>query len=160
NEIETVFIRQHHIGDDETALARRDPPPQSRGGSRGAHVVARAAQCLIENRADRRVAIGNQDASRWHYSSSPSAAAFGNKTRKIVFLGIESHSITPPWSPMIFATNARPRPEPRVFVVTNGSKMCGMRSAGTPEPLSRTVTSSGRLSRSPDTGALTRTPGR
>ena len=38
-----------------------------------------------------------------------------------VRLGWLSHSMTPPWSPMIFATSAKPRPLPLGFDVTNGS---------------------------------------
>ena len=48
---------------------------------------------------------------------------------------------------MILATSASPRPAPFALVVTKGSKMCGRRSDGIPLPLSRTVTSNGRLSR-------------
>ena len=56
----------------------------------------------------------------WGYDKELRGKA-GIKTRKIVLRGCESHSITPPWSPMILATNARPRPEPEALVVTKGS---------------------------------------
>ena len=60
----------------------------------------------------------------------------GISTRKVVRRGCDSHSMTPPWSPMILATSARPRPVPLVLEVTKGSKRCGSRSSGTPGPLS------------------------
>ena len=41
----------------------------------------------------------------------------------------------PPWSPMILATRARPRPEPCAFVVTKGSKRWGIRSCGHARPV-------------------------
>ena len=44
---------------------------------------------------------------------------------------------------MILDTNARPRPDPVGFVVTNGSNRWGNRSSGTPGPLSFTQNSSG-----------------
>ena len=44
------------------------------------------------------------------------------RTRNVVRWPWLSHSTMPPWPPMILATSARPRPEPFVFVVMNGSK--------------------------------------
>ncbi len=66
----------------------------------------------------------------------------------------------PPWSPMILATSASPSPVPDGLVVTNGSNRCGMRSVGTPAPLSSTAISSGRLTRAWLPGTDRRTPGR
>src|ERR1043166_5477959 len=66
----------------------------------------------------------------------------------------------PPWSPTILATNARPRPLPVGLVVTNGSNKCGIRSSGTPGPLSRTQNSSGSDTRALEPGPASRTPGR
>src|SRR5215813_793274 len=48
---------------------------------------------------------------------------------------------------MILATNASPRPEPVGLVVTKGSNRCGIRSSGTPGPLSLTQNSSGSHAR-------------
>ena len=39
-------------------------------------------------------------------------SAIGSRTRNTVFFGSDSHSMTPPWSPMILATRASPRPVP------------------------------------------------
>ena len=61
---------------------------------------------------------------------------------------------------MILATSARPSPVPDGLVVTKGSKRCGMRSVGTPAPLSSTAISSGRLTRALLPGTESRTPGR
>ena len=61
---------------------------------------------------------------------------------------------------MIFDTNARPRPEPVGFVVTNGSKRWGRISSGTPGPLSFTQNSSGSDTRVLVPGSESRTPGR
>ena len=66
----------------------------------------------------------------------------------------------PPWSPMILATRASPSPVPDGLVVTNGSNRCGIRSDGTPPPLSSTAISSGRLTRAWLPGTESRTPGR
>ena len=46
------------------------------------------------------------------------------------------------------------------FVVTNGSKRCGMRSSGTPGPLSTTQNSIGSPTRMFEPGTVSRTPGR
>jgi len=53
----------------------------------------------------------------------PSRGAYiGMRIRNVVRRGRDSHSIVPPWSPMIFATKASPRPVPAGLVVMNGSK--------------------------------------
>src|SRR6185312_6637866 len=155
--VEAGLVGQHHIGDDQVALARGRPAPQAGRGAGGAHVIASPAQRLVQDRADGTVIVADKNCGGHHCSS---ARALGSSTRKTVRLGTDSHSITPPWSPMILATSARPSPEPRSLVVTNGSKMWGIRSAGTPAPLSRTVTSSGSDRRSPERPEPKRTPGR
>ena len=59
--VEGVFVRHHHVGDDQIALARRDPAPQ-RGRIRGhANVMSRARQRLVEHGADRGIVVGDQD---------------------------------------------------------------------------------------------------
>ena len=87
------------------------------------------------------------------------AANMGIKTRNVVRRGWDSHSTVPPWSPMSFATSARPRPVPDDFVVTNGSNRCAAISGGTPGPLSRTQNSSGRLTGVDAPGTRILTPG-
>src|SRR6185437_3222776 len=135
-----------------------NPAPQARRRAGGAHVIAGASQGLVQHRPDGAVIVADKNGRR-HVQLSPPRAC-GSNTRKIVRPSTESHSTTPPWSPTILATNAKPRPEPRTLVVTKGSKMYGSRSAGTPEPLSRTVTSSGSDTRSPAIPAPNFTPGR
>ena len=53
------------------------------------------------------------------------AACIGKSTRKIVLRGCASHSTMPPWSPMVLATSARPRPVPSLLVVTKASNNSG-----------------------------------
>ena len=61
DQIEAAFVGQHHIGDDQIALARRDPAPQAGGRAGGAHVIAGAAQRLVQHGADGAVVVGDQD---------------------------------------------------------------------------------------------------
>ena len=68
NQIEAVFVRQNDVGDDEVAVAGRNPAPEARRGSRRAHVIARAAERLVEHGADRRVVVADQDRSGGHVS--------------------------------------------------------------------------------------------
>ena len=78
----------------------------------------------------------------------------------MVRLGSLSSSMMPPWSLMILATSARPRPVPYGLVVTNGSNRCSFRCSGTPEPLSSIWIISGRLMRVSEPCTERRTPGR
>jgi hypothetical protein len=66
DQIEGVFVRHHHVGDDEVALALADPAPQRRGVAGRTHFIAGARQSLIEHSADRGVVVCNQYASRRH----------------------------------------------------------------------------------------------
>ena len=115
-----------------------------------AHRIAGPRQRLVEHGADRRVVVGDEDIAERHVTSvlmlmSAGPGQAGISTRKTVRRGCDLHSMTPPWSPMILATSARPRPVPLALVVTNGSKRCGIMSSGTPGPLSRTQNSSGSV---------------
>src|SRR6185437_3097752 len=167
-EVERVLVRHHHVGDDEIAVALAHPAPQRRRVAGRTHLVTGARQRLIEHRTDRRVVVGNQYASRRHLrpsqvpppGSASSPVNLGISTRKIVRLDCDSHSMIPPWSPTIFATKARPRPLPVGLVVTQGSNRCGMRSSGTPGPLSLTQNSRGSETRVLLPGSDRRTPGR
>ena len=58
-EIEGVFVGHHHVGDDEIAVALRDPTPQRRGIAARAHFVAGPRKRLVEHRADRGVVVGD-----------------------------------------------------------------------------------------------------
>ena len=70
-QVERVFVRHHHVGDDEIALALADPAPQRRRVAGQPHLVAGARQRLIEHRADRGVVVGDEYATCGHaYSSS------------------------------------------------------------------------------------------
>ncbi len=65
-QIERAFVRQQHVGDDQIAVALADPAPQ-RGGIAGrTDLIAGARQCLIEYGPDRRIVIGDENASRGH----------------------------------------------------------------------------------------------
>ena len=166
-EVEGVLVRHHHVGDDEIALPLRDPAPEGRGVAGRAHLVAGARKRLVEHGPDGGVVVGEEDVSARHRLGldvlsvpRPSRALYiGRSTRKVVRRGAGSHSTIPPWSPTIFATKASPRPLPWALVVTNGSNRSGRRSSGTPGPLSRTVSSIGRLTRSREPGTCRRMPG-
>ena len=69
-QIERVLVRHHHVGDDEVALPLADPAPQRRRVPRQSHLISGARQCLVENRADRRVIVGDKDATCGHRFSS------------------------------------------------------------------------------------------
>src|SRR5437868_5907135 len=114
--------------------------------------MADARQRLIENSADRRIVVGDENiAANGHLrspspsSSAPNGASFqaGIRMRKVVPRGVDSHSMMPPCSPTILATSASPSPEPFGLVVMKGSNRIGRISSETPEPLSRTQNSSG-----------------
>src|SRR5262249_27108502 len=166
--IEGVLVRHHHVGDDEVTVALAHPSPQGRGVAGGAYFVSGSRQGLIEHGADRGIVVGNQDASRGHCQPLqavlcgvlPPLANFGINKRKMVRRDCDSHSTTPPWSPTILATSARPRPLPVGLVVTKGSNRFGSRSSGTPGPLSLTQNSSGSDTRDFLPGTDRRTPGR
>src|SRR5205807_4023068 len=167
-EVEGVLVRHHHVGDDEVALPLADPAPQRCGVAGRADFVTCTRQRLVEHGADRRVVVRDQKVSRWHWhplqAASPGSASLprnmGMSTRKMVRRGCDSHSMIPPWSPIIFDTSAKPRPDPVDFVVTNGSNRWGNRSSGTPGPLSLTQNSSGSETRVLLPGSDSRTPGR
>src|SRR5690606_34750452 len=149
--VEAVFVGHHHVGDDQFALAFRGPAPKGCGIAGRPDLVADPPQCLIQHGTDRAVVVGNEDGTLLGHSNSPESSAVGlwtgRRALNTVRRGRLSHSITPPWSPMILATNASPRPVPLVLVVTKGSKRYGRISSGTPGPLSWTETSSGKWSR-------------
>ena len=92
--IEPALVRQHHVGNDEAALALRDPAPQARRRRRRAHVITRAAERLMQHRADRGVVIGDENGTSRH--TQPSLSALGSNTRNTVRPAVESHSTTPP----------------------------------------------------------------
>ena len=118
NEIEGVLVGHQHVGDDEIALALADPAPQRGGVAGRARRVAGAGERLIEHGADRGVVVGDENSCLWPLSSNrarccaASLSAIGISARKTVSLGRESHSMMPPWSPMILATSAKPSPVP------------------------------------------------
>ncbi len=168
-EIEGVFIRHHDIGHDQVAVAGCYPAPEGCGIGGDAHIVSGTAERLVQHGANGCVVIRDEDRCARHplvpfvigvSSSAASPLDAGMRTRKVVRLCWLSHSTMPPWPPMILATSARPRPDPFVLVVMNGSKRCGSRSGGTPGPLSCTQNSRGSeiFSRVPATER--RMPGR
>src|SRR6185369_9129063 len=123
----------------------RHPTPERGGVGGNSHVIAGAAQSLIKHGTNCRIIIRDEDRCCHRVgpvgvmvvaSSTDASLEAGIKTRNVVRLVWLSHSIMPPWSPIILATSARPRPLPFVLVVMNGSNRCGRRSAGTPGPLS------------------------
>ena len=120
DQVEAVLVRHDDVGDDEVALAVRNPSPQGRGVAGHPHIVSEPDQRLVEHHPDRAIIIGHQD-RRGHHPL-PSCATTGRNTRNTVRRGWLSNSMTPPWSPITLATNARPRPVPFRLVVTNGSK--------------------------------------
>ncbi len=70
-QIERVLVGHHHIGDDQVALALAYPAPQRRRVSCQPHLISGARESLVQNRTDRRVIIGDKDATCGHrYSSS------------------------------------------------------------------------------------------
>ena len=75
----------------------------------------------------------------------PAANCNGSITLKVVRPGSLSNSMAPPWSLMILATRARPRPVPVGLLVTKASNRWARISSDTPRPLSRTDTTRGRL---------------
>ena len=115
HQIEAVLVRHDHVGDDEIALAVGDPAPQRRGIAGRPHLVPEPASAWFStvrmarsSSATRIVAI-----SRIVCAPRPACAdASGRSTRNTVRRGWLSNSMTPPWSPTILATSARPRPVP------------------------------------------------
>ena len=69
-EVEGVLVRHHHVGDDEIALALRDPAPEGRGVAGRAHLVAGARQRLVEHRPDGGVVVGERGSVRSAWLSS------------------------------------------------------------------------------------------
>ena len=65
-QIEGAFVGQQHVGDDEIAVALTDPAPQRGRVSGRADFITGARQRLIEHRPDRRIIIGDENASRGH----------------------------------------------------------------------------------------------
>jgi hypothetical protein len=65
-EIEGALVRQHHVGDDEIAVALADPAPERRDIAGRADLVTGARERLIEHGPDRRIIVGNENISRWH----------------------------------------------------------------------------------------------
>ena len=59
-QFEGVFVRHHHVGDDEIALARLHPAPKRRRRAGGANLISRARQRLRHDRADRGVVVGDE----------------------------------------------------------------------------------------------------
>src|SRR5690606_335999 len=121
-----------HVGDDQVALALLHPLPEGRCVAGGAHHVALAAERLGQHRADGAVVVGDQDRRAAHAvapsplvapssAASPSSrGAMGSISRNRVRRGWLSNSMTPPWSPTIFATSASPSPLPPALVLTKG----------------------------------------
>ncbi len=64
NKIEAAFIRQHHVGDDQIALARRNPAPQAGRRAGRAHVATGAPQRLVQHRANGAVVVADQELSQ------------------------------------------------------------------------------------------------
>ena len=124
HEVEAVLVGHHHVGDDELALAFLDPLPQRRGGAGAAHIVALAAQRLVQDGADGAIVVGDQD-GRGAAHGAAWRNCNGNITLKVVRPGSLSNSMAPPWSLMILATNARPRPVPVGLLVTKGVEQVG-----------------------------------
>ena len=66
NKIEGALVGQQHVGDDQIAVALADPAPQRCGIAGRADLVTGARQRLIEHRPDRRIVVGDENASRGH----------------------------------------------------------------------------------------------
>ncbi len=96
DEVEPVLVRHHHVGDDQIALAVRDPAPQRRGVAGGAHLVAGAGQRLAQDRADGAVVVGDEKGVRTHVTGPPPSGCIGSITRNTVRRGWLSNSMTPP----------------------------------------------------------------
>ena len=60
-QFEGVVVGHHHVGDDEIALAGRDPAPQARDRAGRADFVAGARKRLIQYRSNRRVVVGDEN---------------------------------------------------------------------------------------------------
>ncbi|MGY3344827.1 hypothetical protein ACVWYK_003596 [Bradyrhizobium sp. USDA 4470] len=65
-QVEGVFVRHHHVGDDEIALPLADPAPQRRGVAGQPDLVPGPGKCLVENRADGGVVISYENATCGH----------------------------------------------------------------------------------------------
>ena len=65
-QIERVLVGHHHVGDDQIALALADPAPQRRRVPGQPHLVSGARKSLVQNRADRRVIVGDKYATCGH----------------------------------------------------------------------------------------------
>ena len=65
-QIEGVFVRQHHVADDQIAVALADPAPQRRGIAGRADLITGARKRLIEHGPDCRIIVGNENISRGH----------------------------------------------------------------------------------------------
>src|SRR5262249_13629235 len=144
HQVEAVLVGHHDIGDDQLPLPLLDPLPERGGRAGAAHIVALTAERLMEDGPNGPVIVGNQDGR-----GAAHVAAWrncnGNITLNVVRPGSLSNSTAPPWSLMILATKARPRPVPVGLFVTKASKRWARISSDTPWPLSRTETTSGRL---------------
>ena len=66
DQVEAVLVRHDHVGDDEVALAVRDPAPQGRGIAGHPHIVPEPDQRLVQHHADRAIVVGHQDRRRHH----------------------------------------------------------------------------------------------
>jgi hypothetical protein len=95
DQVQPVFVRHHHVGDDQIALPLLHPAPEA-GGIRGtAHLISRSAQSLGQYGADRTVVVGDQNGRQSHWSASFSVTT-GRCSRKSVRPGRLSTSIKPP----------------------------------------------------------------
>ncbi len=102
-----------------TSVMTRSPSPSSTQRHSvaalpvAAHLVAGAAQRLGQHGADRAVVVGDQNGRQGHdfvQVLSFGSSYTGRCRRNSVRPGRLSTSISPPWSPTILATSARPRP--------------------------------------------------
>ena len=72
--VKAGLIGQDNVGNDEVALACRNPAPQAGGRAGGANIIPGAAQRLVQNGADGAVVIADQNGGR-HLSCLQGATA-------------------------------------------------------------------------------------
>ena len=106
NQVETVAVRQHHIGDHEVAVAVRDPLPEGRGRPGAAHPIALPAlKRAQQDGPDGPVIVGDEYGGLAHAARTVAAGSIIlNKVPLIWF----SNSTRPPWSPTTLATRPGP----------------------------------------------------
>src|SRR5262245_27988290 len=74
-EVESVLVGHHDVGDDEVALPLTDPAPEGSGIAGRADFITCARQRLVEHGADCRIVVGNQNVSSGHWHPSSGSVA-------------------------------------------------------------------------------------